>query len=402
MKMSRDEDFASQRVHFTRYELLKILGWPENGQNYRRIDEGLNRIIGTHLVWDNAFWDKRELSWVDRKFSIIDDVHLYDREKWDRARQKQGEGRPQSWFKWSDVMFESFQAGYIKSVDLDVLWNIDESVGKRLYRWLDKHFNNPKRKMPIEIPIAKLATQKLGFQAAPASHLQRMLAPAIAELEAMSYIAPELMRFKGSGKNTIVRFYPSGRRRGAQSPSRPKAEPPSQELEPLAQTLISLRMNPKTAAKWAREEPAESAFQIEHLDQLLKSGWKPRNGAGAWLNAAIPGKFKPSPGLKSEQRQEKTRAAQHRDQNAKRQQERERQAVQTKTEQQRKGRVASYLSTLTAGARQSLEEASVQNATESFRWRLEELTRDGDSQIVLFYREKLLCDYVEQLLDRER
>ena len=190
------------------------------GQSYDAIDQAFNRIVGTHLVWDNAFWDNEAKSWVDRKFSIVDDVHLYDREKYLRALNQKGEGRPQSWFKWSDVMFESFQAGYIKSVDMELIRSMKSNVAKRLYRWLDKHFNNHRRKLPVEIPIKKLAEQKLGFQSTAPSHLKRMLDSGISELEERGFIAKDSDRFQGNGKNCVVRFRPPRKQGRHNDPSK--------------------------------------------------------------------------------------------------------------------------------------------------------------------------------------
>src|SRR5262245_47773631 len=36
-------NFTDQKVHFTRYELLKLLRWPDESPYYRRLDESLNR-----------------------------------------------------------------------------------------------------------------------------------------------------------------------------------------------------------------------------------------------------------------------------------------------------------------------------------------------------------------------
>ena len=56
--------------------------------------------------------------WATRKFSIIDDVELLDRGRYERIRHISAEKQPKSWFRWSDVMFDSFAAGYIKTLDL--------------------------------------------------------------------------------------------------------------------------------------------------------------------------------------------------------------------------------------------------------------------------------------------
>ena len=394
MKKSRDEGFENQRVYFTRYELLKILGWPENGQSYRRLDEGFNRLVGTHLVWDNAFWDNEEKSWVDRKFSIIDDVQLYDREKWDKARVRLNESYPQSWFKWSDVMFESFQAGYIKSVDLDFLQSLQSNVSRRLYRWLDKHFNNRKRRMPIEIPVASLATQKLGFQSVPASHLKRMLLPAIEELQALTYIAPEMTRFEGRGKDCKIRFRPASQKK---SP-RKKRVGEHEGLSPLASELVSRGVNRKQAIQWASDVPEEAKRQLEHLDWLIQSNHKVIKGTGAWLNAAIQGKFQPPPEF--ETRAEKAAKAKRSEKLAAKNEAVHvaTQAQRSQHERQREVKIATYLKSLSPAKRVELEERSLREGEPFLRQRYEELVRSGDQQMASVYRDTLLLNEVAKIL----
>ncbi|MCA9124021.1 MAG: replication initiator protein A [Planctomycetaceae bacterium] len=401
MKKSRDEGFNSQRVHFTRYELLKILGWPENGQNYERIDQALNRIIGTHLVWDNAFWDNSEKSWVDRKFSIIDDVNLYDREKYDRARERRGESRPQSWFKWSDVMFESFQAGYVKSIDLELLRSLNENVSKRLYRWLDKHFNNKKRKMPLEIPIATLAGRKLGFQNAPASHLQRMLAPAIAELEAVSYLAPEAMRFVGSGKKCVVRFRPVRKKNRISDPILQKLDVENPPLGELATKLHARGLSAKAAEEWAAKDPEQAKLQLEHLDWLLSTDWKPEKGEGAWLSAALKGRYTPPAAFNKKAEAERESIQAKRQRASREQQLQARELARKRREEEQQERVAGYLLTLLPEERRQLEKNALASGDSFLRNRLQQLERDGDDQMASVYRDKLVSDHVQSLLSTD-
>lgn len=398
MKKSRDDGFSSQRVYFTRYELLKILGWPENGQNYERIDQALNRITGTHLIWDNAFWDNEAKSWVDRKFSIIDDVHLYDRDKYQWAQERGDQPRPQSWFKWSDVMFESFQAGYIKSIDLELVNGLNENVAKRLYRWLDKHFNNPKRKMPVEVPIAVLAGQKLGFQKAPASHLQRMLQPAIKELEAISYLAPDTTRFAGKGKDCVVRFRPVRKETKISEQTTHKPESKLQSNS-LAAALESRGVSRRSALRWAEKEREQASLQLEHLEWLLQTGWKPEKGTGAWLSAAIRGAFTPPTGFQ-------TRAERRRNQLQRENHRREvnekkalRDSSRRKVEKTQREQVARYLRELTQEKRISLERKAVASGNRFLSDRLEQLERNGEQQMAAVYREKLISDYVRTMIE---
>ena len=50
-------DFTDPTVHFSRYELVDLLGWADNGQNYRRLDESLHRWVGVTLRYDGCWWD---------------------------------------------------------------------------------------------------------------------------------------------------------------------------------------------------------------------------------------------------------------------------------------------------------------------------------------------------------
>ena len=40
--------FAERTVSFSRYELVKLLGWDQGGKSYRRIDESLQRWVNVH------------------------------------------------------------------------------------------------------------------------------------------------------------------------------------------------------------------------------------------------------------------------------------------------------------------------------------------------------------------
>ena len=77
----RRSNFTDARVQFSRYELIELLGWPQSGQSYRRIEEALHRWVGVVLMYENAWWDNVAKSWVDENFHVLDNVTLYDRER---------------------------------------------------------------------------------------------------------------------------------------------------------------------------------------------------------------------------------------------------------------------------------------------------------------------------------
>ena len=76
----RRSNFTDPRVQFSRYELIELLGWPQSGHSYRRIEEALlHRWVGVVLMYENAWWDNAAKSWVDEQFhGVLDNVTLYD------------------------------------------------------------------------------------------------------------------------------------------------------------------------------------------------------------------------------------------------------------------------------------------------------------------------------------
>lgn len=389
MKLTRDAGFSNQKIYFSRYELIKVLKWSDGGRSYERIDEAMNRLVGTHLVWDNAFWDNSAKSWVDRKFNLIDDVYLYDREKYERALAA-SDSRPKSWFKWSDVMFESFNSGYIKTIDLQMLQSLKEVVGRRLYRWLDKHFNNPNRKMPLEISVEDLATKKLGFKKVPVSHLKRMMQPAIQELEGVGFVAPDSQRFAGTGISSVVRFAPQKKRRSNENQSSIEKEV-RREAPPHAR-LIQLGISRKLASQWLETKPERVARQLQHLDYLNQSGRPPKNKA-AWLTTAIKSDFALPEGLlKVQQRGNSSTHATRKAKSTK-----HKQIIERKKHQETRAKVAKYLQSLSAHERRKLESQAIEGGSPAMVDRLRELEKRGETQIAAMYREQLIAQLILEI-----
>jgi hypothetical protein len=192
--LTKKAGFVSPKVFFTRYELLKAIGWQDTGPNYDKVDKAFNRLRGVGFDFDNAFYDNAAGSWVDRKFSLIASAGLYTREKYDLTRKRTGK-RPKSWFRWSDELFESFVAGYIRTLDMEVYRGLENDVAKKLYRYAGKRLWGKER---LDIRLDELAETKLGFKAAPRSHLLRMLKPAFDELQDAGIFAQVAVKPRGT------------------------------------------------------------------------------------------------------------------------------------------------------------------------------------------------------------
>lgn len=188
MQVSRAAGFVERRVRFSRYQLIRILGWRDEGRSYTRLEQSLKRWLGVVLYYENAWWDKARKRWVDAHFHLLDDLVLYRRPKPHvGVRAKAGDAALSS-FTWNEVVFRSFQAGFLKQLDLDFYRGLKLAVAKRMYRFLDKrfHFSNELR---FSLPV--FACEHIGLSRRyDAAQLKRRLNPAIAELEQAGYLMP--------------------------------------------------------------------------------------------------------------------------------------------------------------------------------------------------------------------
>lgn len=197
----RRSNFTNAKVQFSRYELIQLLGWPQSGQSYRRIEEALHRWVGVVLMYENAWWDNRAKSWVDEQFHVLDNVTLYDRERWrttgrsgTASRGEKSEPReektplPLSSFRWNEVIFRSFQSGNLKQLDLEFYLKLRLPTTKRMYRFLDKRFY---RRSRLDFDLRTLACEHIGLSRSYApTELKRRLKPALEELERLGFLEP--------------------------------------------------------------------------------------------------------------------------------------------------------------------------------------------------------------------
>ena len=74
LQLSRIQNFEARTVSFTPYQLLRVLGWSINTNNYRRLKESINRWLGVTLYYENAWRDKKTGQWIDASFHFLEQV----------------------------------------------------------------------------------------------------------------------------------------------------------------------------------------------------------------------------------------------------------------------------------------------------------------------------------------
>jgi hypothetical protein len=323
----RRSNFTDARVHFSRYELIELLGWPQSGQSYRRIEEALHRWVGVVLMYEKAWWDNSAKSWVDEQFHVLDNVTLYDRERWRTSSARSGKAGkadrgggkadrpplPLSSFRWNEVMFQSFQSGNLKQLDLEFYLKLRLPTTKRMYRFLDKRFY---RRCRLDFDLRTLACEHIGLSRSYApTELKRRLKPALEELEQLGFLEPlsaeERYSYVKRGTWRIILI------RGTGGSSAASSTADSQDVAELIEALKARGITIKTAQELVEAHPVSRIrAKIEVFDWLIENEDKRvgKNPAG-YLVASIradyqaPGDYQTGKALEkaNHARQEKER-----------------------------------------------------------------------------------------------
>jgi len=296
VQLSKAVNFANRQVSFSRYQLVNLLGWREEGKSYTRLEESLKRWLGVTLYYENAWWDKLRKRWVDAHFHLLDNLTLYHRSKRGERSAKSDNDKPLSSFTWNEIIFRSFQAGNLKSIDLEFYRRLKSAVAKRIYRFLDTHFYFSCER---RYDLAHFAREHIGLSRNyDTAQLKRRLNPAIKELEDAGYLKPlpveeRFIRVRhGKWEILFVRAAKAIRR---------KVE--SRQPSGLEARLIERGVTASTAIRLVRDYPAELIeAKLQVFDQLAnrRDAKISKNPAG-YLVQSIRKNYMPPIGLRKNQ-----------------------------------------------------------------------------------------------------
>lgn len=182
-------DFQQVKVHFSRYELIKLLNWPDESFYYNRLNEAFNRWAGVLLVYDKSWWNNRLKRHTDMKMQILGNVEII------RGGGKSGhpdgrDGLPLSSFEWNKKFIDSCQADNLRQLDLDRYFSLKTPVAKRLYRFLGKRFH---ARGEHRFDLHEIAFERIGLSRNyrhNAAKIREKLQPGIDELEAIGFLRP--------------------------------------------------------------------------------------------------------------------------------------------------------------------------------------------------------------------
>jgi hypothetical protein len=192
MELTEETGLLSPSVHFTRHDLLRRLNWPVDQHYYNLLRDAFTRLGAVFITSQNAFWDAKARSFKTIGFNLIDNFEILEerrgRKRKDSLEALAQPSLPVSFFKWNDVLFESFQSGYIRAIDLDFALSLRSSIALRLYRYLDKKSYDGRREFEVELSV--LCERHLGMKPCryPSKFKERLL-PAHDELLARRFLS---------------------------------------------------------------------------------------------------------------------------------------------------------------------------------------------------------------------
>ncbi len=382
-------DFTKREVEFARLELIKMLGWADEGRSFDRVKLSLLRIKSVNYVYDNAWWDPRQKTWTTRAFNIIDNVEIND------SRTSDGQaGLFTSRIVWNEVVFDSFQAGFLRDIDFQLCMRLEHPTALRMYRFLGKRFY-VRPEWLFDLKEFAHEHMGLGRNYEGGTQIARKLKPAIAELEAIGFLEPlpEKDRFLKKGRVWSIRFVQKNHAPAALPPSAPETDagPPG-----LVAALTSRGITAKTAAELVRHHPAETIqAKVEVFDWLKEKKDRriAKSPAGYLVKAirddyAAPEGF--TPRAERERRAELAR------------QQREAEALQTRKKQEEAKRereeteqVAAYRKTLTPEQLATLEADALAQASDEERQGINDQSLARFRSTMLH---RLVDDHIRRLL----
>jgi len=186
-------NFSEPKVLFTRSQLIQLMGWKNRDWSYHRVATALARLTGVRLFYENAWRDNAKKKYRTKGgFGLLDSFELKD----GRVRSPDGDETERlSEFRWNSVLFDSFQAGYLKKLDYERVRQLG-AVARRIYRYLDKHFHPPHR-TTLVLNLKTFAFEHIGIsRKSDSAQIRRSLTKAITELEVSGFIVPNKKRFQ--------------------------------------------------------------------------------------------------------------------------------------------------------------------------------------------------------------
>ena len=333
-----------------------MLGWPDTGPSYKRITTSLDRWANVYCRYENSWWDKPQRAYATKGFGIIDDFELND------GGRSEQMGLFKSNFAWNEVFFASLQSGFVRTLDLGVLFKLKYPTSQQMYRYLGKHFHRC-RELTLDLKPFACEHVGLGRNYSDNGKIKEKLQPAIEELEAIGFLEPmararRYIKVNSGEWKIILRRAVGAERSDREASGIPVPTPPASALEA---ELIARGVTPAAAAELARRYPAERIrAKLEVLDWLLaKKDKRVARSPAGYLVESIRDDYAAPKGFEPQADRAKRLEAEERQRRAGVEARRHDTAVERAREEAQQARITAYWDSLGPAEREAIQERAL-------------------------------------------
>jgi hypothetical protein len=265
LSLSEDAGFSDRILRTTRYELLKLMGWPTTKHYYDRLEHVIDQLQ-TMTVETNALWNPQTQTHWKFAFNVLDS-HAMD----------PTEDNPvgETYVAWAPTMFQLISLTYGKTLSTRFYYALPNDTVKLAYRWLDKRFLAGST---VEMDVIEFANRILNYRIGSEhpSQIISKLGPHFDTLAERGYCSWEVKPSKtASGKKFV--FTRTLRFQCVLYPSR----------QAIVSALVGLGVEPAEAETLVREYGWNLVVrQLEHYHWAVAGG-KEIKSPRAWIKSAI-------------------------------------------------------------------------------------------------------------------
>ena len=370
-----------------------MLGWPNEGKSYDRIKLSLQRIANVTYNYDNAWWDPRQKTWTTKIFHIIDTVEIND----SRVSDGQG-GLFPSRIVWNEVVFDSFQAGFLRNIDFQLCMRLEHPTALRIYRFLGKRFYH---KPDWTFDLKEFAYEHIGLgrNYEGGTQIARKLQPAIDELEGVGFLAPlsENERFIKKARDWSIRLIQQSPTLLLATETLPAFEA---AISPLASDLVEHGVTKMVAEELVQQHPPDRIQQkLEVFAWLVETQDKrvAKSPAGYLVKSIMDDYATPKGFVPKAEREALAQAKREADQKSA--EDRRRKHERDALDQARRRKADAYIKQLNQAERIVLESEALAAASPEAR-------ENYESHVMARFRDTLILamlrDHVADKLEREQ
>ncbi len=138
MELTHALNYERRKVKANKHELIKLLGWTDKGESYKRLIKAFDQLSSVRIKKDK-FYEKETGRCITQSFGVIGGYKFYDKHSKPCDSIHPGQG----YFRWDEDFFnKSLQFRNIIPINTRVYFSFHNSISKALFSYLNQRLYN--------------------------------------------------------------------------------------------------------------------------------------------------------------------------------------------------------------------------------------------------------------------